>query len=114
EHQAFIKELEKLLSISLLDNREIINKIKYAERYHTHTCIATDISFTQLSQLQEQFPAHANIFIHTSFKRYYPYKTYASHIIGYTRNNEGKMGLELLLDESLHGLQGTKLKTINS
>ena len=114
------KVLDHLCHITRLPllNGPILQKIIRAEKYQTKTLIASDLSFEQLSQIAEQFPNHENIIIDTHFKRYYPYQSYASHLLGYLGNIRvkplGKMGLEKLFEEQLHGKEGTKIKTINS
>lgn len=90
-----------------------------AEKKRRRLLLASDIDFEQLSKIAEQFPNHENIIIDTSFKRYYPYKSYASHILGYlgrinVKQREGKMGLEKMFETNLRGEQGEIAKTIDS
>lgn len=97
---------------------KIIRAIQYAEKTSTKTVIASDISLQQLSKIIEQFPDNPNIYINTSYKRFYPHKTIASHILGHINKMDndiqGKMGLEKILHTQLQGQQGQLLKTINS
>lgn len=117
-HIELLKKIEIILEKPLIDNAEIIQKITYAERYYRSQLLANDISIEQLSKLKEQFSYNPNLSIQTSFKRFYPYKSYASHILGYLGSinpeSNGKMGLEQLAEEALQGTQGIKIKTINS
>lgn len=110
--------LETILHKDIIADQPVINAIKRAERYRKKTRIAQEISFQQLSQIVEQFPYDCNLTISTDFKRYYPYKSYASHLLGYLGNmgidSYGKMGLENLLDSSLQGEKGSVLKIIDS
>src|SRR5579885_878173 len=99
-------------------NADAINAIKQAERLYKKILIASDISFEQISKLEEQFPQHPNIKLANHFERFYPYGTYASHILGYLSyiNLEptGSMGLEKLFEDTLKGQPGSLLRTINS
>lgn len=101
-----------------LTNEHSLGDIAKAEYLNKKYQLAEDISYEQLSQLVEQVSAQKNIFITTCFKRHYPYKSWASHLLGYLgrMNSEiyGKMGLEKLFEETLRGQKGERLKTINS
>lgn len=106
--------LEKPLTLdpTLLEN------ISYVERKQKKLPIVADLTFEQLSKIEEQLPAHPNIQLATSFKRFYPYDTFACHMLGYLGNirtePQGKMGLEKLFEEDLKGEDGALLKKINS
>ncbi len=103
---------------NLNSHAKLMQNAAYAQRTNRPAILVADIPFNQLSVIEEQFPNHRNILIQTDFKRYYPYKNLASHIIGYLSNIQvnatGKMGLEKIADEQLQGAKGTFVKTINS
>jgi len=113
-----ICQLESILGYPLLDNPQYYPSIRHAERFGKTCFLAKELSFDQLSKIKEQFPAHPNIALSCDFKRYYPYKEYACHIIGYLGSLDvqlvGKMGLEKLLHSSLEGTYGKIINTINS
>ena len=113
-----LQMLEKIINKTIIDNEALHENIKYAERRHQKLIIAGDISFEQLSQIVEQLSDQKNISIHTHFKRFYPYKSFASHLLGYLTRMDmemyGKMGLEKMFEETLKGEYGQKIKTINS
>ena len=47
------------------------------------------------------------VYFREDTKRYYPYGTFASHIIGFTgRDNQGLGGIEMVYDEELSGVPG--------
>ncbi|MBA3954203.1 hypothetical protein H0X48_02710 [Candidatus Dependentiae bacterium] len=114
---------EQKKSIEELQNRgistsEFEKTLAYAEKKAQLLCLVHDASFEQLSRVIEKFPCHANIIVDTHFKRHYPYKSIASHLVGYLSNPginaNGCMGLEHLFDEALKGEPGQRLNTINS
>lgn len=115
---ATLQLLEVILGKSLLTNESLFEQIKYAERRYQKVLLGSDISFEQLSQITEQLPDNKNVFISTHFKRFYPFNSFASHVLGYLTRMDmemsGKMGLEKVLEEELRGQHGEKLKTINS
>jgi len=80
------------------------------ERKKKKIALLTDIDFTTLSKLSESFPNHENLIIDTHFKRFYPYGTYASHVVGYLGNirvaANGQLGLEKIFDTDLCGKKG--------
>lgn len=111
--------LERITTTSFLDDLDERNAITHAERRYKQKLLAHDISFEQLSQLEEAFPSHPNIVLETHFERLYPHNTCASHIVGYLGRQidhdvYGKMGLEKIFQDTLQGQEGTLLKTINS
>ncbi len=110
--------LETILGKQLLTDERTLENIKFAERRYQKVLLASDIPFEQLSQIAEQLSEQKNIFITTHFKRFYPYKSFASHLLGYLNRIDmemfGKMGLEKIFEDTLKGERGQKLKTINS
>ncbi len=118
EHKEKLKQLESMLERPLLNDEKLIKQIEHAERHCKMATVATDVPFEQLSQIEEIFTNEDNIVIDTSFKRFYPYSSYASHVLGYLGRMEiglaGKMGLEQLCDISLKGKHGTRATTVNS
>ncbi|HSW74084.1 MAG TPA: penicillin-binding protein 2 [Candidatus Limnocylindria bacterium] len=110
--------LEAIIHKPLLTDPEFFEELKYAERSHKKICLSTDLSFEQLSKLEEQFSTVQQLVIDTQFERFYPYKSLASHMLGYLSHINldytGQMGLEKLLDPTLKGQPGTLLKTITS
>ena len=109
---------EQIIGITETSSEKIVPAIKHAEKTGTKTIIAHEISFEQLSKIIEQFPDNKNIFLFTDYKRFYPYKKVASHILGHInqldKETKGKMGLEKILHNKLQGQEGQLLKTINS
>lgn len=109
---------QRICAILDLNPEEDYTSLLLHERKHKKKLLAYDISFEQLSQIEEQLSTCANIYLHTKAKRHYPYGSYASHIIGYLGNMQseplGIMGLEKLQHDTLKGYDGTLLKKINS
>jgi penicillin-binding protein 2 len=99
-------------------DESFITQIEAAERKKTQITLHADLSVEQLSKISELWPHDQNIQIISDFQRYYPYHTFASHILGYlgamNSENYGKMGLEKLLEDSLRGTKGTVLNMIDS
>ncbi len=116
--QNSITLLESIIPELADPEKNNIKKIRRAERYRTKASLAYDISFEQLSKIKEQLAADPNITFETHYKRYYPYKSLACHILGYIGQVDleacGRMGLEKVLEESLKGEQGQRLHTMNS
>lgn len=116
--ESALATLEIILNKPLLGDPKIAEQLKYAERRHQKIVLASDISFEQLSQIAEQLSDQKNILVSTHFKRYYPYKSVACHMLGYLTRMDmdifGKMGLEKIFEDTLKGEHGQMLKTINS
>jgi penicillin-binding protein 2 len=113
-----LKKLEKIVGSTIIDNPETMALLKNTERYCKDCLLVEDLSLQQVCQIEEQLAGSQNVRLVTKFKRFYPHKNCASHILGYLGNLDfgtcGKMGLEKLLDENLRGEPGTLHRTINS
>jgi len=113
-----LKSLEKIIDKNITEDKTIIEKIKHAEKHNKKFLLASEITFEQLSKIEEKFSNQNTITISTSFKRFYPYQFCSSHILGYlgriVSETQGKMGLEKMLEETLKGKSGSILTTINS
>lgn len=96
----------------------MIEKIAKAERTLTMIQLIPEMSLKHLAQIMEIFPEHKNITVKNHFKRFYPYKTWASHILGHIGQADfnviGKMGLEKIAHPLLQGQHGQIITTINS
>jgi len=112
-----INYLSQIIEQNIVEQPEFI-KIKSAEKFSRSFLIISDIAYEKLSQIAEKFADSKNIFISTKFKRYYPQKSMACHIIGYLAQIDdetiGKMGLEKIFEDDLKGQSGTQISTINS
>lgn len=114
-----LERLETILATTIRDNEALLTSIKQTEYRRKDICIASDISFEQLSQIEELFPNDQNIIIETHFKRHYPQHNLACHIVGYLGQQmdlefQGRMGLEKLFQDTLKGRHGSAITTINS
>ncbi len=116
EQQETLKTIETIMGSPF--STEIYKNITNAQRSCTATCLIYDITLKQLGQILEIFPSHPNLCVKNHFKRFYPYKTMACHILGHINHAQlditGKMGLEKIAHPALHGKQGKIIKTINS
>lgn len=117
KQRAKIRVVESFLDKEILndDSKKILSR---TEKSSTQWCIAHDVQLNQLSKILEQLPDDENITIKTHFKRYYPNKTLACHVLGHISQIDvdmiGKMGLEKILHRDLMGTHGKVITTINS
>jgi penicillin-binding protein 2 len=111
-----LAELDTILDGNAIREQE--RNIARAERQEKKMLLAQELTSEQLSRIAEKFSGNTNISLATNFKRHYPYKNLACHIVGYLGNidyqESGKMGLEKILEETLKGRVGEIQKTINS
>lgn len=116
------EQLELINNLQIINNfeftKEDLSKIKTTERYSRSILLFKDIPFEKLSQILEKASTSNNLEIETKFKRFYPQKALASHIIGYLSQIDeetiGKMGLEKIFEDNLKGQPGQTQNTINS
>jgi len=101
-----------------LTSGALFDAVAYGERKHKKIELVSDIDFSMLSKLSEAFPHHENLVVDTHFKRFYPYNTCGSHIVGYLGNirviANGQLGLEKIFDADLCGKQGSMRNVVNS
>ncbi|MDP3888946.1 MAG: penicillin-binding protein 2 [bacterium] len=118
--QKLLSQLEDILDKPIITNPSLKNNLQYAEQRYQEIRMASDITFEQLSKIKELFSNQPNISIKTDCRRHYPYKSYASHLVGYLGHSidvdsyDGQMGLEKMFEHILKGETGIMLKTINS
>lgn len=117
-HLNTLQIIASIMGDNWLVSIDLLRDIAYSERYQQELLIAKDLSFEQLCQVLEQLADNRNVRLATQFKRFYPYKSIASHVIGYlgcmNLDYFGKMGIEKIFEDDLRGREGTKVKTINS
>ena len=118
EQLEILERITEITGKDFYNDPDIWPSIAHAERYSKEVLLLQDLTFEQLSQLEDQLAADKNIRIATTFKRHYPHQKTACHVIGYLGTMDfdsfGKMGLEKICETDLKGLEGTRLKTINS
>lgn len=118
EQLQILQKISAIIDKPLTNDAMFMETITHAERKHKKIVLASDLTFEQLSKIQEQLSSRQNIIVTTHFKRYYPYKSFACHVLGYLGNinlePEGKMGLEKMFEDILKGEEGTSIKKINS
>ena len=86
--------IEKVSEILTIPVENLTRSLHYAEKTATIATIASDVSFKELSLIIEQFPMTQNIYIDTSYKRFYPYKNVASHILGHLNKMDKDVAIE--------------------
>src|ERR1700722_6164649 len=105
-----LEKIGKIINKPLITDQILKESLSFAEKKYKKLLLASDLSFEQLSQVQEQFSTDDNLIISTHFKRYYPYKAFACHLLGYlgqiNTDAQGRMGLEKMFEEELKGEQG--------
>ncbi len=117
--QEQLEKIQEIVGIPLTTDPALLENILITERRYKQFLIANDVSLAQLGKIKELFAHNKNIVIMDHFKRFYPYKAYASHALGYLGyindlEVSGKMGLEKELEPTLKGTAGTISKQINS
>ncbi len=112
-----LQSLERITG-TIVTSGPLFDDIVRSERRNKKIVLMHDIDFSVLSKLSEAFSRHENLVIDVHFKRFYPYNTCASHVVGYLGNirvlANGKLGLEKIFDEDLCGKQGSLRTIVNS
>lgn len=108
KHYRLLKKAGRLLEMDVINNQPLMRNILYAERFGRHFLLKENISFEQLCKVSEQCSRSHNLLLKNRFERVYPYKTLASHVLGYLSRveNVGCSGLEQLYHDYLRGEGG--------
>ena len=105
----------KFSELFSLDYNETLNKLNEDKTYVT---IATKIQNAQIEELKawlKECKITSGINIDSTINRYYPYKTLASNLIGFTGSDtRGRWGLEYTLDDILAGTDGKVIMLTDS
>lgn len=98
--ETVIQVLSEKLEIPEDDVRKRVEKISVREK------IKSNVDKTLADEIREM--NLAGVMIDEDYKRYYPYDTLASHVLGFTgSDNQGIVGLEVYYDDLLMGEAGS-------
>lgn len=107
EPETVIKKLSELLELEEEAVRKRVEKVSSIERIKTN--VEKEVS-DQVRNL-----GLAGVMVDEDYKRYYPYQTLASKVIGFTgADNQGIIGLEVSYDRYLQGQDGYILTMTNA
>lgn len=117
--KVFIEKIKDILGDDAIDGM-LYKRLERTERYARQLLIKQGLSKDELGKISEQCSESSNVFIDQRFKRVYPYKTLASHVLGYLRRVrshgrfEGLYGLEQKFQDDLQGERGYVRHVINA
>ena len=98
--ETVIQVLSEKLEIPEDDVRKRVEKVSVREK------IESNVDKTLADEIREM--NLAGVMIDEDYKRYYPYDTLASHVLGFTgSDNQGIVGLEVYYDDLLMGEAGS-------
>lgn len=98
--ETVIQVLSEKLEIPEDDVRKRVEKVSVREK------IKSNVDKTLADEIREM--NLAGVIIDEDYKRYYPYDTLASHVLGFTgSDNQGIVGLEVYYDDLLMGEAGS-------
>ncbi|MCH5267063.1 MAG: peptidoglycan glycosyltransferase [Lachnospiraceae bacterium] len=107
EPERVIRELSTLLELDEDTVRKRVEKVSSIERIKANVDKETSDKIRELEL--------AGVMVDEDYKRYYPYDTLASRVIGFTgADNQGIIGLEVSYDEILQGQNGAILTMTNA
>ena len=107
DSEAVIRMLVQELGITEEEARKRVEKRSSIERVKTNV----------EKEIGDRIRAYgySGVKVDEDFKRYYPYETLASHVLGFTgSDNQGIIGLEVKYDEVLEGINGKILTTTDA
>ena len=125
-----LKELSKVISISFKQRKKTISLSKKVKKFEMIK-IVDNLNWSQLENIETNMYKFSGVHLLSNYRRYYPYKNYFSHIIGYTSQPSkkdlklpyissmptldiGRTGVEKYFNEILIGTPGNKEVEINA
>lgn len=107
EPEKVIRVLSEVLSLDEAKVRARVEKVSSIER------IKANVDKTLGDKIREY--KLDGVMVDEDYTRYYPYKTLASKVLGFTGgDNQGIIGLEVQYDAYLQGIEGTILTTTDA
>lgn len=103
------RELSRILDV---DYDSIIEKSKDTSSWYKTIAKKVDTEIGDEIRAFKKEYGIKGVHVETDSKRYYPYSTLASHVVGfaYDDSNVGGMGIELTYDEYLQGTDGSIIR----
>lgn len=127
------KELEFLVSFfpkTTLEELQEEYKTEYSPYNHSPIVVIPFVPYEEMQKIYFRLIQNPNIVISPNVRRFYPYKTLASHVIGYTGSSNandvqknlvskytkivGRLGLERKYNDFLQGELGGKKTKVNA
>jgi len=100
------------------ENKELVDEILKKTIYYP-VPIKTDVEYDELAKILPLVPNLPFIYFELVFKRVYPLKTFASHVLGYVKTERpyeyrGIYGVEAVYDEYIRGEPSRKIVEIDA
>ncbi len=116
QKQDYEREVEKLISLGV-EQINVAQLIKAGEQKQK-LLLQSNLSFEHFLSLSEKIAGMKNIHVVPRTERVYPYRSMASHLLGYVQKKEeefeGVSGLERILQTELEGVPGQKKQHVNA
>lgn len=107
EPEKVIKVLSEELGVDEAEVRKRVEKVSLREKIKTNVPKETSDRIREYNL--------SGVMVDEDYKRYYPYGSLASHVIGFTgADNQGIIGLEVTYDNYLQGKDGAILTLTNA
>lgn len=107
EPEKVIKVLSEELGVDEVEVRKRVEKVSSREKIKTNVPKETSDRIREYNL--------SGVMVDEDYKRYYPYGSLASHVIGFTgADNQGIIGLEVTYDNYLQGKDGAILTLTNA
>jgi penicillin-binding protein 2 len=110
--------LQKVSEIVGIDFNESEQRrlIEYSHRFARKMLLKKELTFDELCKISEQCSRSNHLLVANRFKRVYPFKTMACHILGYLGRdaNQGLAGVESIFQDELAGRAGFITHVVNA
>ncbi|MFH1832079.1 MAG: penicillin-binding transpeptidase domain-containing protein [bacterium] len=114
-HEEILSKLGVILDVDFF-SPEKLEGIKVAQRFCRRCLLKREVTFEQVCQISEKCGHSPYIVVENRFERVYPYKSLASHALGYLSrvDRTGQDGLEKAFQKELSGQPGYSLGIFNA
>jgi len=103
----YVYSSDPILESAMLENKFVIIDVRTKEEYNTgHIKDAINIPYDEIAEKINKLN-YDGVYLLKESKRYYPYESVLSHVLGYVGiDNQGLSGIELYYDDYLTGADG--------
>lgn len=115
EDKNMLKKVGDILNINFTESEQL-RLLEYSHRFARKMLLKRELTFDELCKISEQCSRSNHLLVANRFKRTYPFKSMACHILGYLARdeNKGKAGIESIFQDELAGRAGFVTHVVNA
>ena len=116
EDKEMLGKVSDIIGIDFVNDREQYHLLEYSHRFARKMLLKRELTFDELCRISEQCSRSNHLLVANRFKRVYPFKSMACHVLGYLGRdaNQGVAGVESIFQDELAGRAGFITHVVNA